>query len=250
MTVDTSLTIALFLAVVLSGLHLAAPRIERLPLVPERAMGSLAGGVSVAYVFLHLLPELSEGNIGIAEALDDQITLTPLVDLGIFLIALTGFVTFYALESLAERRTRGAEAPAAIFYLHLGAFAVFNALITYTMPLRLRTGAIFATLFTIAMGLHFILTDRALREHYPVRFRRFGRPVLVAALIAGWIAAVAASPTKTLVVSILTAFVGGSVLLNVFKQELPAGRSSSFGWFFGGVAVYAVILSAVTAYES
>ena len=50
-----------------------------------------------------------------------------------------------------------------------------------------------------------------------------------------------------LVVSLLTAFLAGSVLLNVLEQELPDGRSSSFGWFFTGVAAYAIILSAVTA---
>ena len=30
------------------------------------------------------------------------------------------------------------------------------------MPLRLRTGVGFAILFTVAMGLHFVLTDRGL----------------------------------------------------------------------------------------
>lgn len=211
-------------------------------------MGSFAGGISVAYVFLHLLPELAEGNIGIGEALDDQLTLTPLVDLGIFLVALTGFTVFYGLEHLAGRRVgTDTEAPPAVFYLHLASFCVYNALITYTMPLRLRTGVTFAALFTVAMGLHFVLTDRALREHYPIRFARFGRPALVGALLVGWAMAVAAAPTRTLVVSVLTAFLGGSVLLNVFKQELPAGRSSSFGWFFTGLASYAIILSAVTA---
>ncbi|MEJ7800460.1 MAG: hypothetical protein WKF60_08075 [Ilumatobacter sp.] len=56
-----------------------------------------------------------------------------------------------------------------------------------------------------------------------------------------------AAPTSTLVVSLLTAFLAGSVLLNVFNQELPDGRSSQFGWFLTGVAAYAIILSAVTA---
>jgi hypothetical protein len=33
-----------------------------LPLVPERYTGSFAGGLAVAYVFLHLLPELTDGS--------------------------------------------------------------------------------------------------------------------------------------------------------------------------------------------
>lgn len=33
---------------------------------------------------------------------------------------------------------------------------------------RLPTGILFAVLFTIAMGMHLVLTDRGLQEHYPV----------------------------------------------------------------------------------
>jgi len=53
---------ALLIAGLLAGLHLAAPRIRKLPLIPESATGSFAGGLAVAYVFLHLLPEIAEGN--------------------------------------------------------------------------------------------------------------------------------------------------------------------------------------------
>src|SRR3954471_7049641 len=92
---------SLVVAVVLAGLHLAAPRIRKLPFVPERATGSFAAGLAVAYVFLHLLPEIAAGNEAIGEALSDVIDPTPLVELGIFLVALTGFTVFYALERLA-----------------------------------------------------------------------------------------------------------------------------------------------------
>src|SRR3954454_17154285 len=103
LTVGQSVLGALVTALVLAGLHLAAPRIRKLPFVPERATGSFAGGLAVAYVFLHLLPEIAAGNDAIGEALSDVIEPTPLVELGIFLVALTGFTIFYALERLAAR---------------------------------------------------------------------------------------------------------------------------------------------------
>src|SRR4051794_31850309 len=43
LTTGASVAGALLIAVVLSGLHLAAPRIRRLPGVPEAATGSFAG---------------------------------------------------------------------------------------------------------------------------------------------------------------------------------------------------------------
>lgn len=250
-----SLVGALVIAVLLAGLHLAAPRIRKLPFVPETATGSFAGGLAVAYVFLHLLPELVEGNEAIGEVLADVVEPTPLVDLGIFLVALAGFTAFYGLERLAntqhaEAVESGADAgatSAGVYTLHLGSFLVYNALITYTMALRLRTGVAFAVLFAVAMGLHFVLTDRGLEENYPRRFDARGRLALAAALVVGWALAAVFAPTSTVLVALLTALLAGSILLNVFKEELPSNRRSSFSWFLIGLILYAGLLALVTA---
>ena len=76
-TATQSVLGALVITLLLAALHMAAPRIRRLPLVPEAVMGSFAGGLAVAYVFLHLLPELAEGNEAIGEALSDVVEPTP-----------------------------------------------------------------------------------------------------------------------------------------------------------------------------
>ena len=239
---------ALVIALLLAALHLGAPRIRRLPFVPERATGSFAGGLAVAYVFLHLLPEIAEGNESIGEALSRVVRPTPLLDLGIFLVALAGFAAFYGLERLADRAQGTADAAGAgVYWLHLGSFVVYNGLITYTMALRLRTGIAFALLFTVAMGLHFVLTDRSLEEHYPRRFARSGRLVLAAGLVAGWALAAVFAPTSPVLVAVLTALLGGSILLNVFKEELPSTGRSSYGWFMVGLTVYAGLLTLITA---
>jgi hypothetical protein len=255
-TVTQSVLGALAITVVLAVLHLAAPRIREL--LPERSTASFAGGLAVAYVFLHLLPEIAAGNEAVGEALSDVLRPTPLTDLGIFLVTLVGFAAFYGLERLAQRarepagvhregttRTR-TEPSAGVFWLHLGSFMVYNALITYTMALRVRTGILFALLFTVAMGLHFVLTDRGLEEHHPRRFDRRGRFLLAGALLVGWVASALLAPTSTLVVALLTALLGGSILLNVFKEELPAGPRSSYPWFLAGLTLYAGLLALVT----
>ena len=249
LTTGQSLLVALVMAGLLAALHLAAPRVRRLPGVPERVIGSFAGGLAVAYVFLHLLPELAEGNEAVGEALSDVLEPTPLLDLGIFVVALAGFTVFYGLEQLARahRSTASAEPAASVYWLHLGAFAGYNVLITYTMALRVGTGLLFAMLFTVAMGLHFVLTDRGLEEHYPRRFTAGGRLLLAGALLLGWGLSALAAPVSTLLVVVLTALLAGSVLLNVFKEELPSDRDASFGWFLTGLVLYAALLGAVTA---
>lgn len=242
---------ALAIALALAALHLGAGHLRRLPGVPERAMASFAGGLAVSYVFLHLLPEIARGNEAVGRALEDVVEPTAVLELTVFAIALGGFVVFYGLERLA--RSAGSESgqePGTWTYrLHLGSFLIYNVLITYSMELRLRTGVAFAILFSLAMGLHFVLTDRGLRAHYPRRFTTSGRVLLAVALVLGWALSVVMAPTRTLVVSILAAFLGGSILLNVFKEELPRERNASFGWFLTGVVLYSALLGVVTAAE-
>ena len=253
MSVLASVLVAAGLTGLLAVLHLLAPRLRSLPLVPEAATGSFAGGLAVAYVFLHLLPELVEGNEALGEALDDTVTHTPLLDLTIFLVALVGFTAFYGLERLADRHhprgDDGAAGTVAVYRLHVSAFLLYNGLITYTLALRVRTGLVFALLFAVAIGLHFVLTDRGLHEHYGERFTRTGRFSLVGGLVGGWAVGALLAPSSALAVALLTALLAGSVLLNVFKEELPDARRSSFPWFLAGLVLYAVLLLAVTAVQ-
>ena len=263
----SALALAALSVALLAVLHLLAPHIRRLPLVPEYATASFAGGIAVSYVFLHLLPELSNGNRELREVLGEEGAPSPLLGLEVFLIALVGFAVFYGLERLAERsrdaegtpeRTttgdRGPGAPRSraaspqVFRVHLASFMVYNAIIAYTLPLTYRTSVAFAVLFTVAMALHFVLTDRGLEEHYGSLFdRRRPRVLLAAALVLGWLLAALFAPTGSLVVTLLTAFLAGSILLNVFKEEIPSTRRSHYGWFIVGLVSYALLLGLVTA---
>jgi hypothetical protein len=62
----------------------------------------VAGGVAVAYVFVHMLPELADGelafkDINIPDAIPDLF-----IQSSLFLVALLGLVTFYALNAKAD----------------------------------------------------------------------------------------------------------------------------------------------------
>lgn len=287
----TAIVLALISALVLAALHLLAPRIRKLPSVPEHATASFAGGLAASYVFLHLLPELAHGNTELRELFGEGSDVSPLTELAIFAVALVGFCLFYGLERLAERSKHPSDsdrateaaalgptstsAPGAesaspptsaragnaepsgraggggygrVFWVHLGSFAVYNAIITYTLSSTYRTGVAYAVLFTMAMGLHFVLSDRGLEEHYGPQFdRKLPRLLLAGALLLGWALAALFAPTRSLTVSVLTAFLAGSVLLNVFKEEIPTARRSSFPWFITGLLGYAALLATVTA---
>lgn len=228
---------------VLAAAHGVLPWLRgRLVGVGEGVVASIGGGVAAAYVFVHLLPEVAQGNREVAEVLGQHVEVSELEEVLLFLVAFAGFVALYGLDHLAERRrTEGA-----VFAVHLGTFALYNALITYALPTRFRTGLGSAVLFVVAMAVHFLLTDRSLAAHYGDRFARVGRPVLVAALVVGFVLAWAFAPTSATVVSVLLALLGGFVLYNVFSDELPGASRLRYPVFLTSATAYAGILVAVT----
>ena len=248
-----SVWLALGSTLVLMALHLLAPRIRRLPFVPEAATASFAGGIAVAYVVLHLLPQLSAGSREISDLLGDHFEPTPLTELALFAIALAGFLLYYLLERLAERHRDGRRSPQrrrSVFALHVGFLVVYNAVIAYTLPTNWRLDTWFALLFTVAMGLHFVLSDRGLEENYGDQFdRALPRLVLAGGLFVGWTLGALFAPTRTVVVASLVAFLAGGILLNVFKEEIPSARRSHVGWFTFGLVLYAALLALVTVAE-
>jgi hypothetical protein len=239
--------LALVAAIALAAVHVFAGNLRFLAVIPRSRWLSFAGGISVAYVFVHLLPELSAGQ----RTVEEETGLLPFVENHVWLVALLGLALFYGVErasqrSRAERRAMGAgdRTGRAVFRLSLGSFAVYNATIGYLLVHREQPGVRSLALFAVALGVHFFVTDYGLREHHREAYRRLGRWLLAACVLIGW-AVGALTEISEPAIAILLAFVGGGVILNVVKEELPAERQSRFTPFAGGAAAYAVLLQLI-----
>ncbi len=228
----------------LAAIHLFAGKLQFLEVIPRSRWLSLAGGISVAYVFVHLLPELSAGQ----RTVEHETGILPFLEDHVWLLALFGLALFYGVErasqrSRAERRTVGGEdrTGRAAFRLSLGSFAVYNAIIGYLLVHREEPGVRSLVLFAVALGVHFFVNDSGLREHHKDGYRRVGRWLLAACVGLGW-AVGALTEISNAAIAMLLAFIGGGVVLNVVKEELPAERQSRFVPFAAGAAGYAALL--------
>lgn len=239
---QTHLWIAFVATLFLIFFHFISPWLAlRLP-QNGRAFVSFSGGVAVAYVFLQMLPDLVEYNKPIGEYLLKNQILTSFTELLIYIVALFGFLIYYGLDLAAERYHEEGNDDNLVYELHLFMFCLYNFLITYTMSLRTVTSLTATVLFTMAMALHFILTDQKFCRFYPIKFNHLGRFLLISALLIGWICSVIFDPANVLIVAFMVAFLAGSVLLNVFREELPAVRVASYFWFASGAAIVAIVL--------
>ena len=207
-----------------------------------RAFVSFAGGVAIAYVFLHMLPNLVEYNKPIGRMLLNNQWLTPFTELLIYIVSLFGFLIYYGFDLLAERYHAEGHNDGWVYGLHLTMFCLYNFLITYTMSLRALLSITATVLFTFAMALHFVLTDRKFCRFYKIQFNHLGRFLLIIALLVGWLCSVIFDPVNVLVAAFMVAFLAGSVLLNVFREELPTTGLTSYRWFSFGALLITLIL--------
>lgn len=238
--------IPILVALAFTAIHLFGYRLAFLDTTPRSIWLSIAGGVSVAYVFVHLLPELAEHQEGFSQSAGDGALLQ--IESHVYLIALAGLAVFYGLDRLMkssalqeERAGRHKRPSTGAFWLHLGSFAVYNVLIGYLLLHREESDLRGLALYALAMGLHFIVNDHGLQEYHGYTYERNGRWILAASPLLGWILGTFVS-VDDLAVGALFAFLAGGVVLNVLKEELPEERESRFWAFAIGTAGYAALL--------
>ena len=65
--------------------------------------------------------------------------------------------------------------------------------------------------------------------------------MLAAAILVGWVAGLLSEISEA-ALAVLFAFLGGGVVMNVLKEELPEERQSRFWAFALGAAAYAAVL--------
>ncbi|MBW3566463.1 MAG: ZIP family metal transporter [Proteobacteria bacterium] len=227
-------------------LHLFAGNLRFLHVIPRSRWLSFAGGAAVAYVFVHLLPELNRIQEEYREVWSGLRSEQP-----VFVLALAGLITFYLLERLLRRSMPGttardrrnveAEQSKTMFRAHVISFAIYNAIIGYFVSSPDERDVFQQLAFVGAMAFHFLVNDYGLRMDHGDRYRHSGRWILSASLVGGWLVGMLGLVTG-LVPDLLLAILAGGVILNTLKEELPAERESRASAFIAGAVAYAVLL--------
>ena len=219
---------------------------------------SFFAGVSISYVFLHLLPELEAHNQTIGRYINGSLIQRRFI----FLAALSGFSFFFVLEITALRaRVREdkksnpqvlVHVPASelsettngfIFFTHITTSSIYCFIISYLLPSRVEEfGKVEVWLYWIAVEAHFFVNDMAMKDHFSARFRNYGCYILALATIAGWFTGYFGEIPE-FIIPILVGFLSGGSILNIIKEELPDAKgSSNVSAFLFGVLLYSLIL--------
>ena len=237
------MTVAVFAAI-----HLFVGRLRRLDAVPRSGWLSFAGGSAVAYVFLHILPELAEHQTSFARGSGFAVAQ---IDLFVYALALVGVVVFYMAErQLVLSRAEAGDGGRAgmdesdpVYRMHVTTFALYNLLIAYLLLHREERGLLAEALFAFAMALHLLTTDFAMWRDHADTYDRRSRWILTGGSLAGFVLGLVVELPE-LFVGCLFAFLAGGTVLNVLKEELPEERESRALPFLAGALFYAGLLIA------
>jgi hypothetical protein len=243
------IAVASLLTLFLAAIHILGGKRRFLDVIPRSRWLSGASGVSVAYVFVHVLPDLAESQHVMREEAGEVLGF---LEHHVYLLALLGMMVFYGLERLVKRShpqaaksdSDGKPMEAGVFWIHVGSFAAYNLLIGYLLLHREQPGGQSLLFFFLAMATHFLVNDYGLRQDHPRRYHHIGRWVLGAAVVAGSVVG-ATLQVHRAAIAMLFAFLAGGIVLNVLKEELPEERQSNFWAFAAGAVGYAALLMAL-----
>ncbi len=207
---------------------------------------SAAAGIGVAYVFLELLPDLAD-----QQSLIEGTGFLPGLEHHAYILALVGLTVFFAVETISRKSRSLSRASGAseftgngAFWFSIISFAILNASIGYAVASPGDEAVEPLWLFALAMGLHFLANDCSLVEHHGARYEHLGRWVLIGGLVAGWVAGMVPRfeiPPGAL--ALVLAFIAGSTILNILRNELPdTDRATDVAAFTLGALTYGVLL--------
>lgn len=232
------------IALTLGLIHIYAGNLKALKVTPRSHWLSLGSGVSVAYVFVHILPDLSAAQ----QDFQSQVQVLASIEHHIYIVSLIGMLVFYGLERTAKASREqslaegdGDTTQPGVFWLHMASFAGYNALIGYLLMHREEPGVWSLVMYAIAMALHFVVNDYSLAEDHKRAYTRAGRWILSGAILFGWVVG-SQTEINQVVTASLFAFLAGGIVLNVLKEELPQARESRFGSFAAGALSYSALL--------
>ncbi len=223
---QTDALVVIISLVSLSLVVLAHLRAHRLQLLVDTSLPWIAAsaGVAVSYVFVNLLPKLATGHAVLAASQPNG-WLSYIVGHS-YVLALVGFITFYAAHLARKRfaeipadRIGFWEAPPAIKATAIG-FPVYNFLIGDLIGVYAIQSGAPAILFGVVMAIHLIGLDHLVRTQFIRIYDETLRWISIAALFAGWFAALAL-PVQPEVLALGSSFLAGGIILVTTISELP-----------------------------
>lgn len=225
--------ISLLPLLIFSLVHFYAQGLKNLSLSTQSRFLSMGGGVAIAYVFIDLLPKIGENDAIVKMLIGGAF---PFLERHAYIMALCGFLLFFSVDRLQKYI-----GPTRVFYLSISSYAFFNFLVGYAIVDPNDPEVQPLALFTFAMALHYFTNDFSLSQSHGKDYGNKEKWILIISLFLGWLTGFFLI-LPTLAIALISAFIGGGVIMNVIRHELPERNPNSLSAFLLASFFYTVIL--------
>ena len=199
-----------------------------------------SAGISLAYVFVHMMPELSNARQTFVKWTSLPTEFDGMV---VYFLALIGFLVFFSLDRYSKRAEL-ASATGGIpdFNIKVVGFSAYVGLVSYLLVNNLENSLLASATYAVAMSVHFLMFDHGFREEPGDSYQTHGHLLLAAAAPVGWgLGFMFALPQDIL--ALMLGFLSGGIIVNSMISELPTNGGKRPLWpFLVGSIIYSLLL--------
>lgn len=233
-------SLVIVLAISLSLIHLIVVYFSKLDEEKQSIISSIGGGISLCYVFLHVMPELAVSGNEIAHHFIGNVKLNlEIIEVSFFFIALIGLLFLLVTDVLTELTNLPKKFNFGIHLLH-------NTIISYIYSFSLhevvKGGVLYAFLYTLTLSTHIFSGDRLIIRSHEIFYRKKFRWISFSAVLLGLINSYQFPSTSKFGMELAFAFLSGGVLLNTFLEELPRKSLINIKWFLSSVFLTSALI--------
>jgi zinc transporter ZupT len=188
---------------------------------------SFSGGVSLAYIFLELLPASYDA--------------VPHLHRILFFLMLAGFCIFYLAEKHLYRH-QSSKRESELTKTHLYAFFLYHFFLGLVLAHMTSTTFLRGLLFFFPLLIHTMASTASLNEVHP-RFKEhpFAKSLLANSSLLGVLFAIF-FPLSPVTYYALLSFIIGVLLYVVIRDLLPEDEGGSPAYFVMGILLYSLLL--------
>ncbi|MBA2780827.1 hypothetical protein [Billgrantia kenyensis] len=206
-----------------------------------RLLASLAGGTSVAYVFLQILPKLAYSDLILTQS---EILSAARWQHHAFLLAMVGMIGFLGIDQMTKKLSLEGQPNSMInhFRIIVVVYFFYNFLVGYVLSFQWGVGggrSLF--LYVLAMSFHFLFVGYMLGRHHSEHKVIQVRWYFAAALSLGWLASLVRELRPEFLASLL-ALLAGAMIVITLKEELRDETLDEFFTFALGAFLYTILL--------
>jgi len=220
---------------VIAATHIFFPAFDKATATHRRLLLPFTAGIAIGYVFLYMLPKLSEHTslMVIKDAGDWEFAHYKL-----YLLALAGFLTYLVINRLSTAEQPNVKKTSLMLGIGFCFYNFLTGYIVYSLP---RLGVLPYVLGTVAMCGHFVGVDHQLRHRQKIAYDRYLRWLIAASVLVGWGISLFFTLPKEFLMG-ATALLSGGVIINIMTEELPDKEEGRLAPLLAGVVFFLLLV--------